>query len=200
MIRARGQGRIVCDVLVNDELEQRADLDVDSPIWVWKELLLPRLNGYATVSLRLNWRHGATDLDAVILAAGEWQYLDEGGSLVLPAPSFFHAGYTDLRHGSVILEKDSDPNEAIFYGPNMPMTPGEYEMSLEYSTRAAHGTVLGHLSARSGQASFGPFAVISGREARADLLLKDNLPLRADFVFARNADIEISNMTFRRLR
>ena len=127
MIRARGQGRIGCDVLINDELKQQADLDVDSPTWVWKELFLPRSSGYATVSLRLNWQHGATDLDVVLLAAGEWQYLDEGGSLVLPAPSFFHAGYTDLHRDTVILEKDSDPNDAVFYGPNMPMAPGEYK-------------------------------------------------------------------------
>jgi hypothetical protein len=175
------------------------DLEVDSAQWAWKEWPLPKLDHYSTVVLRLTGKQGNVDLDSVLLAAGEWKELPPGQSLDIPAPCFFHAGYTDPATDRVVLQADREPADAVFYGPNMPLGPGRYRLEFVFSSGAPRGTRLGKLTVGAGSNVRGPFQVVAGQNASAEFEVKDNLPVRMDFRYSRRGDIEVDKVIFNRV-
>jgi len=200
MIRARGNGTVACDTVIDGEVRAEADIDVDSSAWVWKKLVMPPLQGYSAVSLRVRCKNGVVDLDTILLAAGEWRGIRAGESLELPAPCFFHAGFTDMTSDGVVLSATRDPTAIVFYGPKMPLETGMYEVELTFLSRAEIGTPLGKFNMRwRGDEEGNWVAVSAGRPARHRFVQERNLPVCLAFFFFGETDMEIRKVIFRRL-
>lgn len=202
LIRIRGAGIITLDVMVDGRGAQQRELSVDSGIWTWKELPVPTLGKYSQIAFRAGWKTGHVDLDTAILASGEWMPLSPGESVTLPAPCFFHAGFTDLDRDIVALRSDYDPDAIVFYGPKLPFEAGEYDVEMHTSSAVAPGTVLGQFNMRwTGREDTGWVPVVAGASVtRYHFAQEQNLPLFLAFLFLRNADMEIHKVVFHRLR
>jgi hypothetical protein len=83
------------------------------------------------VALHIMAGEGTVLLDMMFYAAGEIEELYSADTGELPAPLFFHAGYTDLDDNAVVLRPEYEAADYIFYGPRLPFRPGPYEIELD---------------------------------------------------------------------
>ena len=164
--------------------------------WAWREQPLGAIGGYRPVQLRVTGVEGQVDVDLILLAAGDWPALEAGDSTVLPAQTFFHAGYWDRTRGGVVIRALDEPDAAVFYGPHMPLAPGRYRIELR--TDAISGEtrevgswrIVGHEDA---------LPVVAGDDAVWEGEITDNRPLRVEFIFSRTADILLKDVVIERL-
>jgi hypothetical protein len=199
LLRARGNGILVSKAVI-DEMPIEAKIHpVHGTEWRWIRIPVPGGKPFFLPSLTLDWFDGTIELDACLLAAGPWTPPRPGESLRLPASSFFHAGYTDLETGRVVLRKERDPAREVFYGPMMPLDPGVYRIRLDFRTDAAPSVELGTLSVHSGDERLGAAEVSAGGPVALTVSTRANLPLRIGFTFARNADVALGPVDIARL-
>lgn len=201
MVRARGKGIIHAQVCTDAGLpvfEQEMALDLED--WGWIDVFAP-IDTYSEISLQLKHKLGEIDVDSALLAAGTWEHIHPGQSISLPAPSFFHAGYTDLQHGHLVFRKDHEAQRIIFYGPKLPMEPGRYDVSMVFDTDAAIGTTLGVLHFDlDWNTKEGPgFDVVAGQPFQAQVNVSNNLPLNMSFIYLGRADMTINRVVFTRI-
>lgn len=202
MVRLRGEGRVLARIYSDQAGPvSEQELTVRRQDWEWMEVGASR-PAYENMTLQLRLLEGAVDIDSALLAAGTWSFLEPGQSMTLPAPLFFHAGYTDLDHGHLVFRKDHEPRRIIFYGPKMPFSPGLYDVSLSFAADAPEGTVLGMLhletdwNSRQGEGH----PVVAGRPFQAVMELADNLPLNSSFVFFGQGDMTVDSVVFTRVQ
>lgn len=198
MVRARGKGIVHAQVFTDGGLpvsEQEMAIDLEN--WSWIEVFAP-IDTYAEISLRLRHKQGEIDVDSALLAAGTWEHIQPGQSIALPAPSFFHAGYTDLEHGCLVFRKDYEAQRIIFYGPKLPMEPGRYDVSMAFDTDAEIGTTLGVLHFElDWNTKEGPDVdVVAGQPFQTQITVSNNLPLNMSFFYHARADMTIDRVVF----
>ncbi len=200
MIRARGDGRLRAMNLNRDDVHAEAELTVQSDDWTWIEFPL-QIDEQLRVSLRLEWIEGAVDLDMALLTAGTWDVIAPGDTLALPAPLFFHAGYTDAASGHLVFHPKTEPDRRIFYGPRLPLEPGRYQVELHFASDAADGTPLGRirLEAHREIDEEQLLDVVAGLPARTMIKRNANLPFTLSFDYARKGAIELESIVIRRL-
>jgi len=202
LLRGRGHGPMVANLkLDNGATVSRMDI-WDSDQWHWREIRLSGLSNSVTADLQLVNGDGSFDLDLMIFSSGSILGIEPGKEVALPAPLFFHAGYTDLKKNSVVIRKAYESAEEIFYGPNLPLSAGEYEVIMRFDSQAEAGTNLGSFSLTCGDSHQGPFAVIAGNKQATGSFKTPaiNQPLRFAFKYSRAADLEIKEVVFKRLR
>jgi hypothetical protein len=200
MVRLRGRGTIMPTTRTGGVMHRVSGMTVAEPAWQWLDIPVGPVERGCAVSLRLELDRGNIDLDTALLAAGTWHPPAAGESLTLPAPCFFHAGYTDTRMGEVVLLKDWEPDSIVFYGPKMPLERGQYRVELTFSTDAPKGTALGEFNMRvreTDESNWTP--VLAGETADCSYEHKYNLPVFLAFRFVRNADMRIRTVSFTRL-
>ena len=199
LVRLRGHGAMKATVLFDDREVSSLHVGARSSRWFWADIPCEKLPGYGAISLRLDRLGGSLDADLAVLSDQPPKTLDVGKSWRWPAPCFFHAGYTDAKRGVVVLRTAREPDDAVFYGPRVPLGAGTYQAELRFSSPAAPGTLLGTCRmARPDPASGMP--VVAGEPAVLPFEHPEDLPVRLDFVFARNGDIEISEVVFKRVK
>lgn len=201
LIRARGEGELQAHVQVNGERMFTQELTVQDAEWTWLQVLAP-ISAYAEIGLRLDHVVGKVDLDSALLAAGNWPFLEPGESLRIPAPSFFHAGYTDLKEGHLVFRRKHDPRQLIFYGPKMPFAPGEYDVRFSFDASADPGVQLGMLHVETDwNAKEGPgYPVVVGQTLLVQMNVTNNLPVNLVFDYFGNADMTVDHVEFTRTR
>ncbi|HDQ41849.1 MAG TPA: hypothetical protein ENN39_12605 [Desulfonatronum sp.] len=201
MVRARGHGRLTAEVSLDGQLVAQRTYPVQNQDWHWLDVDA-QTGRFGDLGLRLIWESGNVDLDSALLAAGPWSLPAPGETTILPGPSFFHAGYADLETDHVVIQKAYEEERIVFYGPKMPFPAGEYEISLDFSSQAEAGVVLGELhletdwNAKSGLA----VPVTAQHPVTARFRLDNNLPLNMSFVFFGRADLAIAGVSLTRLR
>jgi len=100
----------------------------------------------------------------------------------------------------VVLRADCEPDDAIFYGPVLPLHLGTYKLTLVFSSAGEMGERLGRIRADAPWISASGFDVVAGDSASGEIEVLSNLPFRADFVFSRAADMRIKEMIVTRVR
>jgi hypothetical protein len=166
----------------------------DSDGWTWHRIPVPVHPAYSPLQMHIEPDTGVLDVDLAILGDATWPVDGLAAPLVLPAPLFFHAGYTDPETGDVVLDADRESADVIFYGPKLPLPAGSYRITMDYRTEAPAGTVLGTLKSRYPSGLADPTPVVAGEPAVLDLALTTNLRLAIDFAFARQGDIRIRHV------
>lgn len=202
LARVRGRGLLQAEAIIHETALPLDDLAIDSSAWRWQSVPADVVNGYAPLSLKLQWQGGAVEIDMVLLTAGRWDTeLNPGDAISIPPPCFFHAGYIDPQAGSVVLRRELDPQALVFYGPKLPLTPGRYRADLHYTASAPPGTPAGQFNIR--QRAADPIRwtpVFAGYPAAAEFDLPDNLPFHLELLFTGRADLEIRGVDFTRLQ
>lgn len=198
MIRARGTDPITCETYLNDKAVSTGTVEMAENGWQWIEFLLPEWDGAQMVYPRMS--SGSSEVDCVVLAAGEWPRLKPGEEIEMPAPCFFHGGYTDMETASVILRKDREHRAYVFYGPKMPFEPGTYSMRVDFTSDAVPGTVLGCwvISCPEGR-EIRRMDVLAGESSEREFFIDQNSPLLLALHYFGTGDMTIRSVTLRRL-
>ncbi len=170
--------------------------------WIWVEMPVPELPARRQTLVRLAFTNmtGRVDVSMLTLMGGEWKWLKPGERLVIPAESFCGTGYSDTHHAGMHLDKDRTQASVAFFGPVIPVLPGWYCLSLDYTTKVAGEVSLGDLSVmRTDGQSRETMPVLSGKEAVLNYRLESPRPLRLEFRFSRAADMVIHSVTLTRM-
>ena len=200
MMRVRGRGVIRCSVSLGDRQFPEQVVMIRSRGWTWRSVPIPSSAGdFFTASLDVSKGMGDIDLDLIILAAGDWLDIPVGGDVRIPAPCFFHAGYTDRSDSSVVLLKDREADRTVLYGPNVPLKKGMYVVRMFFESDAPAGTVLGSIHSAEGERTEG-VQVVAGEACFYPLLQRENLPISLQLVFSRLADMKVLGFTISRLK
>jgi len=199
LLRAWGPGVLNAEIVIGDDAHART-IELSSESWKWTELQLPVPASDSEALVRLTCSSGDAGLDMFLTAAGDPLFLEPGESLELPAPLFFHAGYTDLKHNAVVLRTETEADNELFYGPYLPLRPGRYALQFNVRSSAPAQSALGSVLVTCGEVVQGPFPVAAGLPHRAEITIPEkNPPLRIAFKYARTADMSIDSVALERL-
>ncbi len=201
LLRVRGSGRAVLRLWDDAGQATEAEaLEHAGADWTWRTLALAA-DGPAVARPEFELEQGALDLDTMLLVARPGGAdvpvipLGTGGGAVrLPAPMFFHAGYTDLAADAVVLDPAWEPAGVVFYGPRLPLAPGRWRARMRFEAAAPAGTVLGEWQA--GPNSAGGATVRAGKPAVLELDAADGLPVICRFTYAATAPVRIQAVEF----
>jgi len=197
--RLAGHGALTVDTILKGRTNTQT-VAIDAPDWTWTVVSLPLPDGDAEATLQFRCSDGIVDLDMLLTAAGPALLMAPGEQAVLPAPLFFHAGYTDLARDAVVLRAETEQDGEPFYGLNLPLAPGRYRLRVDITSNARAGDALGNLSIVCGDARAGPFPVTAGKDAVSEFRIpRKNLPVRIAFDYTRQADVAIENVILERL-
>ena len=196
LVCARGRGRVEATVHQAGVAVSRTVLEIGSETWAWHEVPIGRPAGRSGVAVRLERPRGDVAVASFILCAGTWAPPRGPGGIDVPGTSFFHAGYTDSRDGSVTLRADTDPDDVVFYGPKLPLPAGEYEVRMTFSSPGEKGLEIGRCFVMAGAERRADAAVRVGEKAVCSLPLRQALPVSFAFRFARAADVTIHRVSF----
>ncbi|MFO7870486.1 MAG: hypothetical protein R6V03_03525 [Kiritimatiellia bacterium] len=199
LVRGRGHGWVEGACVAGIETNSATHVRFDSDAWIWARIPAEQFTGYAPLRLDMILKEGRADLDSAVLVAGEWLPIASGKSLLIPAPCFFHAGYTEPAGDTVVFRPQHDPARVIFYGPHLPLEKGAYEIEMVFGTPAPEGTELGRLRLKSGHIEAAGTGVVSGRPAVLKLLQENNFPIRLEFEYSRTARMAINRVVISRL-
>lgn len=197
LIRCRGAGALRASVPGITEAE--TPIAVESANWQWFPVPLPAYDGYRGLPLELTCAGGAADVDVILPASGEWTELKPGERIAIPAPCFFHAGYTDAEKNAIVFRPKHDPADVIFYGPKMPLPRGRYVMELEYHADAPSGAIFGELTRRYPGPSPGPVPLKNGAPAAFFYEQDRNIRAALDFRYGGDYPVTIYSVSIRRL-
>ncbi|MEI6148649.1 MAG: hypothetical protein WCS01_06100 [bacterium] len=199
LIRVRGTGTLIFGTAENGTNRAARSLPVQVADWQWLAVPVEQQGPYASLAASLAVDSGFVDVDLVIFAGDPGQPLVAGGSIALPAASFFHAGYSDPETMRVVLRPVRDAADVVFYGWRYPLEPGRYRVDLAFDSAAPPGTLLGTLVCQDwmGRTDLAP--VKAGEPATGLMVRTDNLPVRIGFRFAGRAKVELSELKLSRL-
>jgi len=171
--------------------------------WRWIEIPAPVLPPGRKTLLEPSFTNtsGRVDISMIVLMAGPWKWLHSGESLAIPAESFCTTGYTDTNQAGIHLDRDRTQAGAALYAPVVPVLPGRYYVTLDYTTAppASGELSLGEFTVeRSDGQNRVTLPVLAGREFVLNYTLESPRPLRLEFRFNRAADMVIHSVTLTR--
>ncbi len=97
------------------------------PDWLQAEMTSPTGALVSAIS-------GPVALEYALLAAGELPAPGPDGSIHIPPALLFHSGHSSPGQGSVSFAPETVPAGIALYGPNLPVPPGTYDISISYSS------------------------------------------------------------------
>ncbi len=199
LIRVRGKGALqVSQLRGRNELSSCRRV-INTSRWRWIDVPMPPLEDYYSMSLKLQRESGAVDVDGILLATMGWRTPAPSRSVTIPAPCFFHAGYTDLERDAVVFRALWDSPDRIFYGPYLPLEPGIYEVTLSFRSDAARGTWLGRWQVETEDPADNVQAdVVAGIPCSFEFVQKANIPVTFSFTYAGQPDMTITGVTLTR--
>jgi hypothetical protein len=194
IVRARGHGTL----RLGHAGGVPKDTALDTNDWAWIGCPLPPTDGLVTAELTLEASTGRLEVDLAILTAGPWPSPAPGEALAMPAACFFHAGTLDPDSGAVVFRAGRDRPDLVFYGPKLPVPPGNYEVALEFNTPHPATTAGEWIVASPEGREVARMTVRGGPPARLAFTLADNAPLLMGFDYRGTTDITIRRVVLTR--
>jgi hypothetical protein len=199
IVRVRGTGSAEISFTEEHFRTGHDRFSIRSSQWKWKHITANFRAGSSRTQPEINTEKGRIDMDLAVLSSGRLTPLAPGRSTFLPAPLFFHAGYTDPEQNAVKLRSGYEADSNVFYGPRLPLAPGRYRISLDYDSPAPVGTRLGAMHVKTGHFEKAVVDVRQGKAADAFIDTDpDNLLFEIAFHYSRNADITLHGVNIRR--
>ncbi|HBA82473.1 MAG TPA: hypothetical protein DCZ95_00110 [Verrucomicrobia bacterium] len=199
LVRTRGTGELNLATIMSGLTNPLPALSVSSSDWTWQSIQPPTEAAARPLGVVFTPRQGQVDLDSVLLANGAWESPEPGASIDLPAACFFHAGYTSREFDAVVFRRDYDPLAAVFYGPKLPLEPGQYTATVDFDAEAPAGTPLGEINARwPGNESAPGILLKAGQPAVLTISQLNNKPFFLAFRYDRTADMKIRSIRLTR--
>ncbi|MDA0323136.1 MAG: hypothetical protein O2923_10535 [Verrucomicrobia bacterium] len=197
LLRARGHGQLQANVLLDDESNNAASLEIDNDAWQWIEVPAATYDGYDRLKLRAAWVSGTVDVDMFLLTAGTLE--NDGTRRRAVGAAFFHHGETDIETGSALLAVDRVTESLAWYGWGLPMPVGRYRATLEVDSASPPGTILGHLLVKGDGLAVQPdMHITAGEPVHLELDQEHNLPIRLEVHFKWNGNLTIRNVELTR--
>lgn len=197
-LRVRGHGCGTVYFTMDGQTNSAIPFVVQSDNWQWITVPFEIKAGSHYAGPEFSVTNGAIDLDMLLYCSGPWTEPGVGQTVSIPAPLFFHGGYSDLATGEVVLRSRYEHNHAIFYGPRMPLPGQRYLAEFTVTTEAPPGTHLGSLSARRWPVTAPVVQIYAGQKALMEFQ-PHGFPVELVLDFTRKADIRIGPVRFTRL-
>jgi len=197
MLRVQGHGTLRIEEISSEQvILSQTDVRVEADDWQWLEVRAEHVeSGQNPRALHVSVEDNHIGLSTVLLTAGIWHGLDSSLTHQLPAPLFFHDGYTDLDTGTIHLRANYDRADIIFHGPNMPLAAGDYLIEMDFTSPAPAGTHLGDfrvVHAHSPDSEWVP--VQNGSTSSIFWNQPDNHLFGVQFRYNRSADLQIERV------
>lgn len=200
LIRLRGPGTFQWTIGGPDGVTRQYVLGTTNSFWEWQRLCFTNLPPTPAFTSTLTRLQGRIDLDMMLYTAGHWDPLAPGQTLRLPAPLFFHAGYTEPKTGYVVLDPDRVPHGVVFYGLRLPLDGDRFRFELSFESSAPAGQVLGSWTlVRDGQSICPAVPLVAGQSAAATVAILNNRPVEFRLDFARSQTLVIKELIITRL-
>ena len=201
LLRVKGNATIAMNVHWNDASTHTDLLSIDAEQWHWIEHPLPSLPDFGPVQLHLQLVDGTCDLDIGLVAMGPWPGLDpETQTWMVPAADFFRAGMSEIAHHSVTFRPLHEMRARIFYGPRLPLSPGDYDITLYTSSPEQPGSLLGEWEiAQRGGTTSARQEVRAGHPARIRWAQDNALLVELGFYYNRQSETTIDKVIFTRI-
>lgn len=197
-VRARGAGRLR---LLTDPALPPSETAVNGADWTWCALPFAVPGVHAQVQPVLALAQGAVDVDQMMLSAGLPPAIAPGESIVWLAAAFFRVGVTSDDGRSVTLRSAWESAHPVFYGPNLPLPPGTYEVAWSLRAKGPPGGEVARYRIRCGpDETLGWTPLIAGDSGVAVFTHPRNLPLTMELNFLRTTDIQVDSIRVTRLR
>ncbi len=100
----------------------------------WQQAELPNPTGALVSAIS-----GPVALEYAILAAGDLPAPGPDGSLHISPALLFHTGHSAPGQSAVAFDPETVPVGLSLYGPNLPIPPGVYDITLSYSAKGPAG-------------------------------------------------------------
>lgn len=201
-LRVRGRGRVELSFRYGEGDAIPVSESVDSEDWVWVEFPFPAFEGFQhEIKAELRSAEGELDFDlATMLDGPSTLEIPVGDTVFLQAPVMFHAGYTDLADGAVVLEPDRAPHGEVVYGPRLILPEGRYQVVFRYESERGEGEV-GSLRLREpnpGQLEAMP---VLGTETSVKFTYTQEvaLPVVFAFTYFRTDVVRVHSLEFTRI-
>lgn len=202
LVRVRGPG-VMHGTLTGTTGElQRSTVETGGSDWNWQVLPVTHLPPTPALTPTFTYGSGTVDLDALLYLAGSWTAASwqPGETRRLPAPLFFHAGYTDLPSGSVRLDPEREPRGIVFYGLRLPFQTGRYRFALRFESPAPSGARLGAWTASAdGHPLHSAVPLIADKPAEAVLDIKDTRLVEFHLDYDRTHPLALHELSITRL-
>jgi len=200
LVRVRGKGSLRISQVRGTEPIKTCDRAINTARWRWIEIPLPHVEDYFSMALELERRSGHVDVDGALVTAGAWRSPLPDQPLNIPAPCFFHAGYTDLDRDAVVFRARWESPDRIFYGPGLPLDSGTYGVVLSFRSDAPRGTRLGTWTVEMQDPADNVHTdVIAGNPCRLEFVQKSNVPVTFSFTYAGQPDMAVTGVRLTRL-
>jgi hypothetical protein len=196
--RVRGEGPLELEVLADGESIGKERFILKEKDWIWHALPVPADLDYARLALRAA-SGGQADLDLIGLVCVPWSFPPRPEPLRVPAPVFFHAGFTEIERGEVVLSPERDPADVVFYGPRLPLKAGKYRVEVAYRSPAPPGTLLGEFFVRYPTVAKDRVPLSAGEPFTMTYLHPEDLPVSLGFDYAGTGVVRIREVSFQPL-
>lgn len=167
----------------------------DGPVWAWRIESSAR----PVTPAGTNWTQRFPTQKAAKKSGAPAFDLQPGGEIVFPAPVFFHAGTINLERDSVVFDPVRERLGIVCYGPRWRISPGRYEMSVQFDSPAPHQIVgewdLEHPEGRSRHR----FTMRGGETFQEPFIVHEEGVLLLIFEYEQTAPVEIRSVTIRRI-
>ena len=194
LVRLKGNGTLNVEVILDNGDTNRVERRIQTKGWRWFQIPVGPLGVSGMMQPVFSVTNGSLDVDAVMAFAGKIPELSVGETWRIPAPLFFHAGYTDLAQNSVVLRPDyqSDGGRwGVFYGPKLPIAAGEYRVTFHFDSVAPIGTMLGSFYVSEGDVETKDYPVHAGQLAAGAFVSRGASPINIHFTYSRAAEMAI---------
>ena len=122
-----------------------------------------------------------------------------GETLTFPAPEFFHRGAIVLDHDSVLFTPGRDHSGIALYGPRLPVAPGTYEFSVEFSSSPGKAEAGIWAVENPEGHEIASLPMPGGAKFSHTVKLSGGGPLLLVFVYAEHEPVEIKSIALRRI-
>ena len=199
VILARGRGLMHFEVAVDDEVIMQGPYVTKAVDWEWISLPIATEREFFTPRLSLSVDEGSIALDTALLAAGPELDLKGDRPVTIPAPCLYHAGYTDLENDRVTFMVDKEPDRVILYGLVLAPEAGDYEATLDVDVEGETTETAGTLRVTDLATTLAERPITRTGAVNVAFSLQKAAPVRVEFEYARSADVDVGNLTLRRI-
>jgi hypothetical protein len=201
LVRVRGDARWEWGV-EQCGVEEWQPMQTETADWIWVDMPLDWQPDCTTWRARFRLLEGTLDLDMASYTEGEPPRLEVGESILIPAPTFYHAGYTDLERDAVVLRPVYEAAARIFYGPRWVVPDGRYAAELVWAEPApAAEAYVGRLEIKLNHERVEAAVEVFGadHEPLVFSTVPVNLPLEFGLHYARETEVAIRGIRLTRL-
>jgi hypothetical protein len=192
--RVRGAGQLQVTTYAGLQEAPVSQVPVQAETWTWIRAPMIPIVEYSDAGMAVRGLEGSIEIDRALISDTQWPLITKPGwSIRIPASDFFHAGATEKDGPSVLIRPRYEPARIVLYGPRLPISPGTYEVELEFASDAPSGTVLGtFLAGRNEKApDLTTVDVRAGNLAQLHWTQLSHDLLYTGFRFSRAAEIEV---------